>query len=134
MATLRRLGTISASASGANATLNLADQAIGTDSVGLGIIAADASGPLGERPTQGRQVGLSTRIDNRLGTADAYLATPEEIPTVGTETVPLTADVIPAGSIQVFEDVDRYSWDCILRLLDGASVVVTVWATGEDWS
>jgi hypothetical protein len=134
MATETHLGIIAAAASGANATLNLANVAIGTLATGLGVIAANVNGPIGVPPTTGVTRGLVITIDNRLGTADAYLSRPEDIPTAGTETATIGALVVVAGSVIEFGDLDAKSWQYILRLLDGASVKVTVAHTGPTWA
>lgn len=138
MATLRHLGIYPPiadgaviTASGSNATVNLATFAIGTTAVGLGVIAANAAkGIIDLKP--GVQRGLSIVINNTAGTDAAYLARPEDIPTAGTETVPFGALICPAGSIVAFDGIDLASWSYVLRLIDGASVSVTIQYTGPE--
>lgn len=129
---MRRLGELSDSASGSNKTTNLAQHAIGTADVGAGVIAASEDGPIRTRPTDGSPRSLHISIDNRQGSADAYLVRPEDIPGVA-ESVPVTALVAPAGEITDFAAFDYVTWPYVLRLLDGADVVVSCHYTGMGW-
>lgn len=140
MAVLRHLGIYppiadgaTFDASGSNETVNLAGYAIGTDAVGLGVIDADADGPITTRPADGNLRTLTVTINNTAGSDAAYLARPEDIPTAGTETVPYGALICPAGAIVEFSGLDAASWRYILRLIDGASVSVTIQYAGAGW-
>jgi hypothetical protein len=133
MPTIKHLGIFDADADGANATFNLANFAIGTDGVGLGIIAANETGPIPPLPVSQQRRTLVITIDNRDGTNDAYLARPEDIPAVGTETLPIGGLVIPQGTLVEYSGYAVSSWSYILRLLDGADVRGTVAHTGPGW-
>ena len=136
MATLRLLGHASATASGSNANLNLVNAIIGEDGVGIGEIAANANGPIPSIPRDGTMRGLVITVDNRLGSADAYLIDPRLVPDSDDETAPIGAEVAPAGALAewgVSTPLDLGTFDAIIRLLDGADVQVTVRHTGTSW-
>lgn len=120
-------------ASGSNVSANLLQGVtVGTDGTGLGEISPHADACIPGRPTDGTPRTLLITVDNRAGTADAYWARPEDIPTAGSETAPYGALVIPSGEIVQY-GFDAATFDRILRLIDGAAVAVTVEYQGLRW-
>lgn len=124
---IKIIGTITDTASGSNKTLNIANEAIGS-------VAANASGPLGEfrsaSPTSQRRV--YALVEN-VGSADAYWTRAADIPDPPTETAAATPLKIAAGATVEIDDFDLRTWNLVLRLIDGADVLVTVGYRGEGW-
>lgn len=121
-------GRVTASASGANGSLNLANLAIGA-------IGANASGPLGliGNARNGSPHSVTVQVVNN-GSASAFWAPPSEVPDIGAlSAAPDSGLEIPAGETREFEGQDLTTWAWILWLLDGADVVVRVWYRGSGY-
>lgn len=135
MALKRLLGTVARkTAAGSNLTVNLARFALGA---GDWLIPANTTDGRIRAPTHAPDSSraLEVILDNRQGSADAYLIPPDDLPNPtgapgNDEAAALTATVIPSGEIVVIEDRDLTHWTEVLRLLNGASVVVTVYLSG----
>lgn len=115
------LGSISQAAV-ANMTLNLANFIV---SVTSNPTAANSSGPIPARPQDSNERNLLIIIDNKAGTADAWLASPDDI-----DAGQRTAMVARAGQMATYGPFKFSTWGLVLRLLDNASVHVTVLMAG----
>jgi len=125
--TYKHICSVNYNASVANETINLAEYEI--DSVPAGQVGGGAGIIPQIGSNDSRERGLQLIIDNKKGTASAYLATAAEIAAATgapAETEPFSAMNVDPGQSDTFGPFDWREFNLLLRCLNGAHVRVTV--------